>query len=182
MNDKRQQPKYSPPPSLNEVERKREVDRVNLENKLMLQRLHRVQPTISVTKLEGDFKKHLKAEENLRRRQMKPMGLPKDMLRATDQTSLFDSATYASQHEHYGTSTSGIDAGLDSPIKSMKEFRQHVIAAKNQSRGFQYGDQSNQKTSYSHDHDASALAQLSANKSSANMHRNEALFEISHNP
>jgi len=79
MNDKRNQTKYIRPPSLNEVERKREVDRLNFENSLMSTRLTRVGPVIDNSILEEDFQRHIKAEENLRRRQMKPLSLPKDL-------------------------------------------------------------------------------------------------------
>ena len=135
MNDKRPQPAYVRPASLNEVERKRNVDRLNFENKLMVERLKRVPPVISKTALEEDFDRHLKAEANLRRRQMKPMGLPKDLMphSAADHTSssLFDSSTYRSQQSNFQPMADG----STSPIKNMSDFRKHVISSKKNPHG-----------------------------------------------
>jgi hypothetical protein len=125
MNDKRPQPNYIRPNSLNELERKRNVDKLNFENKLMSERLKKVPPVISKSLLEEDFEKHLKAEANLRRRQMKPMGLPKDMHCASS-NSVFDATTYSAQSNYI----LGDEHGSNSPIKSMTEFRKHVISSK----------------------------------------------------
>ena len=190
MNDRRNQPNYVKPASLNEVERKREVDRVNFENNLMLSRLNKSGPTLSLEKLEADFEKHLHASANLRRKQMKPLALPRDMMhRVNEKSSLFDSATYQSQHDSFGGSGSiGVlqsEFG-ESPIKSMKEFRQHVIATK-------------KLAGLTHNHHGSTGGGSLSPSSAAGMvsggadtllrsqrevsvHRNEALFELSHNP
>lgn len=146
MNDKRPQPKYSRPPSLNEVERKMKVDKLNFENKLMLQRLNKVQPTISNSSLTHDFKKHCKAEANLRRRQYKPMSLPKDLYKAKENSSLFDSSTYLSQHQSYSPSSgekgpSPLETA-DGPIQSMSDFRRHVISTKKAAARSMYLDES----------------------------------------
>jgi hypothetical protein len=177
MNDKRPQPHYVVPSSLNEVERKKEVDRVNFENKLMMDRLNKMSPTLSNDKLESDFKRHLHAESNLRRKQMKPLSLPKDMYRAQENSSLFDSATYASQHDlsshgaSKGDSISVLDDfdSVSSPIKSMKEFRQHVISAKKISGRRQY------RPKVAGIQEPQPRSQLEYSKS-------EALFEIVHEP
>jgi len=217
MNEKRSQPRYCIPLSLNEVERKREVDRVNFENNLMLDRLNRIAPTFSVTDLEDEFKKHLKAEANLRRRQMKPLALPKDMTmnRVKDGSSTFDASTYASQHENFGKSAGGSSILQDdefsggSPIKSMKEFRQHVIGTKKlgASAGMNTSSSSTamsaagtsaslgtaagtggggqqgfrqQQRQQQQEEDVMLLQRRSMRDASA--HRNEALFEVSHEP
>jgi hypothetical protein len=125
MNDKRPQPNYVRPNSLNELERKRNVDKLNFENKMMSDRLRKVPPVISKSSLEEDFEKHLKAEANLRRRQMKPMGLPKDLHHAS--SVLFDATTYSAQQMNYSPEN---EYGSNSPIKSMTEFRKHVISSK----------------------------------------------------
>ncbi len=146
MNDKRPQGNYIRPSSLNEVERKRNVDKLNFENKLMSERLRRVPPVISTKSLEEDFERHLKAEANLRRRQMKPMGLPRDLMGVSHRTagadhSLFDSSTYSAQQMNYpvhleqhsvphGMNPEG-DSGV--AIRSMTDFRRHVISVKKQS-------------------------------------------------
>jgi len=137
MAEVRPQPKYVKPASLNEVERKMEVDRLNFENSLLLHRIKTVPPVISVSNFEKDFEKHLHAESVLRKKMPKPYGLPKDFMskdRVDDKESLFDSTTYSSQHQGYsspdGDSASYEDSISDSPIKSMSDFRKHVISSK----------------------------------------------------
>ena len=202
MNEKRQQSSYVAPVSLNETERKREVDRMNFENKLMLERLNKMAPTLCNAKLESDFKKHLHAESNLRRKQMKPLSLPKDLYRTKEKSSLFDSATYTSQHEtssimNASNSNLSILQENDSPIKSMKEFRQHVISTKKvAARVAQGGLHSNtSKSPLSSDDMYSATVTNTNNTTTTNNNNNsnrtnsqsdysrtEALFELSHNP
>lgn len=140
MNEKRSQPKHQKFPSLNEPVRKRFVDHINSENNLMMQRLQRVGSVISNSKLERDFQHHLKAEQNLRRRQMKPLTLPRDLhanspLRsrnsdADGSTRLFDANLYTTQRGQFlqGSSLDSLsDAG---GVKSVADFRREVIAAK----------------------------------------------------
>jgi hypothetical protein len=174
MEEKRQQPKYVRLKSLNEVERKLNVDKLNFENSLMLHRLKTVPSVISVAEMEVDFKRHLKAESHLRKRQMKPMSFPKDLHPVNDKSSLFDSSTYASQHENYSQLTFENSATLgSSPIQSMTDFRKHVLNSKrNHARGADSSPQQPQSTAannYSMMRDASA-------------NRDESLFEISHVP
>jgi hypothetical protein len=135
MAEVRPQPIYARPVSLNEVERKMEVDRLNFENSLLLHRIKTVPPVISVASFEKDFEKHLHAESVLRKKMPKPYGLPKDFMhqnRVDDKESLFDSSTYSSQGQGY--SSPGVNAYEDSisdaPIKSMSDFRKHVISSK----------------------------------------------------
>jgi hypothetical protein len=187
MNEKRAQPDYSRPASLNEVERKREVDRMNFENNLMLERLNQIAPTLSNEKLEGDFKKHLHAEANLRKRQMKPLALPKDMMHRTsvkDQTSLFDASTYASQRSSFGGGdimggSSLLESETDPPIKSMKEFRQHVIASKKLSNvGASIVNSPNGISSQ----ELVGVNALLKSQREISVHRNESLFELNYEP
>jgi hypothetical protein len=77
MSEKREQPKYVRGASLNEVERKMEVDRLNFENALLMHRIKTVPPVISVASFEKDFARHLHAESVLRRKMPKPNALPK---------------------------------------------------------------------------------------------------------
>lgn len=145
MNEKRDQPKYIRPASLNEIERKREVDRLNFENRLMVERLSKAHPVISNRSMEEAYQKHVKAESNLRRRQMKPLALPKDLhpnspLRgrldgdggfgssSSLTRGLFDSTLYTTQRSQQMT---GSLASLESsPIKNVTDFRKQVIASK----------------------------------------------------
>ncbi len=153
MNEKREQPKYVRPLSLNEVERKREVDRLNFENQLMASRLNKVASVINNSHFEKDFKRHLKAESNLRRKQMKPLAVPKDLhpnspLRnktsseqndfQCDSSSLFDIGLYTSQRGQHlqGKNIDNLGFGgydqqdKDSSIRSVTDFRKQIIAPK----------------------------------------------------
>ena len=191
MNEKRAQKKHDPPPSLNEVARKREVDRMNFENNLMLARLNKIAPTLKNSKLEEDFKKHLHAEANLRKRQMKPLSLPKDLYRVKEHSATFDSSTYASQHNSFGKSGSVLQEEFDQPIQSMKEFREQVIASKKKSALSQSGSSvmmmgggsSNTRGGGDGSVDESVGASmLLRSQREISAHRNEALFELDHEP
>ena len=184
MNEKRSQPAYCVPSSLNELQRKREVDRMNFENNLILGRLNHIAPTLSNAEFKEDFEKHLKAEAHLRRRQMKPLALPKDMMRVKEKSSLFDASTYASQHDSFGGASSGILDEFESPIKSMKEFRQHVIATKKMSDSNHTRSQLQQSssTSGSHADGTGGANTLLKSQREVSVHRNEPLFEMSHAP
>lgn len=173
MNDKREQPKYEKPASLNEVERKRAVDKLNFENQLMAHRLKKISPVIDNSELEKDFKRHVKAEANLRRRQMKPLSLPKDLhqhspLRRTLDTSsrmsgtgsgLFDADLYTSQHGQHLQ----LDSSIDAPIRSIADFRKQVISTKRM--GSPTGDHH-------------TLPPPTMSK--PNVNRNEPVYELSH--
>mmetsp|Transcript_16668 Transcript_16668/g.22939 ORF Transcript_16668/g.22939 Transcript_16668/m.22939 type:complete len:244 (+) Transcript_16668:15-746(+) len=129
MSEKRPQPKYVKPSSLNEVERKLQTEKLNLENSLILNRIKNTPPVISTAVFEEDFKRHLKAESVLRRRQMKPISSPKQGHSST--SSLFDNTTYSAQHMTAESGpSSDLGLGGTSPIKTMSEFRKHVISSK----------------------------------------------------
>jgi hypothetical protein len=158
MNEKRDQPKYERPPSLNEVERKREVDRLNFENKLMTDRLTRVGPVIDNSKLEEDFKRHVHAEHNLRRRQMKPLSVPKDLHPNSpllnrgstegsiyNNSGMFNASLYSIQRGQFmkGSNLENMSVTEDpnasmqhaasmSTISNVTDFRKQVIATKKQ--------------------------------------------------
>jgi hypothetical protein len=177
METKRPQPKYVRLQSLNEVERKLNVDKLNFENSLMLHRLKHVPSVINVQSMEEDFKRHLAAESHLRKRQMKPMALPKDLHRVNDKSSLFDSSTYSAQHENYSQVTNENSASLggSSPIKSMSDFRKHVIGAKKTAGHGNGGESQGHATGKTVLHNHSMMSDASAN-------RDDSLFEISHVP
>ena len=127
MSEKREQPKYCRPVSLNEVERKMKVDYLNSENKLLLDRLTNVAPVIKNSVFQEDFKKHLKTESVLRRRQMKPLSVPKDMYKSSATT--FDSQSYLLQ-KGSSIDNNSSEQLAKAPIQSMKEFREQVISTK----------------------------------------------------
>ena len=111
----------------------------------MIERLSRTRPVINNDSLNESFKKHLKAEKNLRRRQMKPLALPanlhpnsplrnqsqhlSDSLSRNVSMSSFDSTTYLSQKSQSGNS-SGLGQLTGSPIQNVSDFRRQVIASK----------------------------------------------------
>jgi hypothetical protein len=193
MNEKREQPKYVRPLSLNEVERKREVDRLNFENQLLASRLNKVAPVINNGVFQKDFKRHLKAESNLRRKQMKPLSLPKDLhpnspLRKTTtasddysntSSSLFDSGLYMSQKGQHllGSNIEALQAldlqnEKDSTIRSVTDFRKQVIAPKKVNPD---ADVRDKHTSFDHE-------KLPSLSSKMHKTRNESLYEVSHSP
>eukprot|EP01038_Epipyxis_sp_PR26KG_P016082 gene16082-21843_t len=138
MAENRLQPKHERPPSLNEVGRKREVDRNNFENRLMIHRLKTVPPVLDRSVFEKDFQHHLKASQNLRKRQMKPLQLPNgspenDMRHKLEDTPLFDTGKYSLQKnsllEMNDNNYDNIN-DMNGPIRSMSDFRREVIAPK----------------------------------------------------
>lgn len=167
MSSDRKPSDYSKPPSLNEVERKRNVDALNFENKLMLHRLKTVPPVLSNKEIKHDFEKHLAASSNLRRKQMKPMSVPKDLHTGSSlRKSTFDSSTYSallgagSKSPGFGGSA-GFDMDIDmsSPITTMQDFRRQVISSKKSSHH---------------------KVQSPPKREAEPVERNETLYELSH--
>lgn len=172
MSEKRPQPKYVVPVSLNELERRLAVDKVNFENNLMLHRIKNTPPVISKAKFEEDFKKHVEAERVLRRRQMIPASPPKQKPNSSS-ASLFDNASYSAQHENISGASSTADLGLSSsPIKSMSEFRKHVISSKRLK-------QSGSNLSLTSEEKNIGETNMS---SLPDYNNSDAIFELSHNP
>ena len=172
MSEKRPQPKYVKPVSLNELERRLAVDKVNFENSLMLHRIKNTPPVISKAQFEEDFKRHVEAEKVLRRRQMAPPSPPKAPKSPKSGSSLFDQATYTAQNETL-SGPSATDLGLSSsPIKSMTEFRKHVISTKRMK----------------HTNSAGSMTTEERNIGETNMssipdyNNSDAIFQLSHNP
>lgn len=142
MMASKEQPKHVTPKSLNF--NRLEVDRLNFENKLLLERLKTVPPVLDRNKMERDFARHCKIGAHLRRRQIKPLNLsPKGNENVSQEKSLalggsFDAASYISQQASSivfnGGDSSILSTGLmgaeESPIKSMTEFRKHVLSSK----------------------------------------------------
>jgi len=161
------QPKHPIPKSLNF--NRLEVDRLNFENKLLLERLKTVPPVLDRNKMERDFARHCKIGAHLRRRQIKPLNLsPKGDENESQEKSLalggsFDAASYISQQASSivfnGGDSSILSTGLmgaeESPIKSMTEFRKHVLGSKKQNfipslKTNTQGEERENKYEYSH--------------------------------
>ena len=131
MVSKRAQPKYERHPSIHETGRKMEADRVNMENKLLLHRLKVVNPVLDRKKMKHDWDRHLKIGANMRRKKMPPVAEvlgQGSKMKSKTVGSGFDSASYISQLE--GSVGEGSAASGGSPIKTMAEFRKHVISTK----------------------------------------------------
>lgn len=136
MAEKRPQPKYVKPVSLNDVERKMEVDRLNFENGLLLNRIKTVPPVISIDQMEKDFARHLHAESVLRRKMPKPNALPNGWThKVKENDPMFDDGKYMDQKGGYGSNDAYEDSISSSPIKSMTDFRKHVISSKKNHAG-----------------------------------------------
>lgn len=131
MVNERPQPKYERHPSLGETGRKLEVDRVNMENNLLLHRLKTVSGVINRNEMERAWARHLKIGANMRRKQMPAHDhnpSKSTSRRSNTVGSTFDSVSYLSQLE--GSVAEGSVDGQSSPIRSMSEFRKHVISSK----------------------------------------------------
>jgi hypothetical protein len=146
--------RYVQPPSLNENERKMRVDLMNMDNRLLHERLTRVKSVIDRKELAESFRRHQEVRGHMGRKFMgggnkkkggskiKDKGLHG---KSMDVNSMFDSSQYTAGQ---ATKISGVSGGesmgsaLGSPIKSMAEFRKHVISKKQaESRGnFEGGD------------------------------------------
>jgi hypothetical protein len=133
MVTERKQPKYERHPSLAETGRKLEVDRVNMENNLLLHRLKIVNPVLDREEMERSWKRHLKIGANMRRKQMPSHDHIMDTKKKSPSKtvgSTFDSASYLSQLEGSVAENSAEDGTSGSPIRTMAEFRKHVISSK----------------------------------------------------
>lgn len=128
----RGQPKYERHPSLGETARKLEVDRVNMENNLLLHRLKTVGGVISKSEMERAWARHLKIGANMRRKQLPAHDHNPNKSKSISKTvgSTFDSASYMSQLEGSVAEGSFENGGSQSPIRTMSEFRKHVISSK----------------------------------------------------
>ena len=137
MASHRPQKKHERLPSVNEMGRKLETERVNFENNLLLTRLKTVAPVLNRQKMEKDYERHLHIAANMRRKQLPsfPVGGDQSGKEASKTAgSTFDGGSYIAQSS-YGMDEDS--AGGGSPIISMAEFRKHVISTKKMAnRGF----------------------------------------------
>ena len=131
MASHRPQPKHERLPSVNETGRKLETDRVNFENKLLLQRIKTVAPVLNRTKMEKDYSRHLHIAANMRRKQMPSFDTLSSSEDKKSKTvgATFDGSSYIAQSS-YGLGEGDGGLGGGSPIKTMAEFRKHVISTK----------------------------------------------------
>ena len=137
--------------SLNERERRQIINKVNVDNKVMLSRLQGVGPRISKKEFEDDFLKHLQSKETLRRklRMAGPQSSPSKSRGDSvgvggggggsgvgDDSTVNPSFNAEAYLARFGTSVSssaggsGGGGGGPAPISSISEFRKQVIASK----------------------------------------------------
>jgi len=125
MSEERSQPKMLKKPSLNEIERRLIVDRINQENGLLLSSLKNMTPLVPTrSQTEQDFSRHLLAQSHLRRKQFQP--LSSSISRTGNSGDTFNADSYFSQQ----SSILGENDDLKSPIKNLTEFRRSVINKK----------------------------------------------------
>jgi hypothetical protein len=132
--------RYVDPPSLNENERKMKVDLVNLDNRLLHERLTKVKPVIDRKAFEESFQRHLTVKHHMRKKFIsKSKGKGKDKGKGgsgsqVNVDSMFDSKSYGANQsgtiKDLGGDSLSMGSALGSPIKSMAEFRKHVISKK----------------------------------------------------
>eukprot|EP01041_Mallomonas_annulata_P013534 gene13534-28697_t len=136
MTENRKSDKQVKIVSMNERERRKFVERVNKENKVLAQRLEHMAPMLSGKKLEEDYKLHQKRVDTIKHKRytMATSSLSKSTAQDDPWGSTFDADSYLSQRLSRSRSDGGRlspDNGFsgdgDSPIKSMAEFRRHVI-------------------------------------------------------
>lgn len=119
-----------------------EVDRINFDNKLLNSRLRTVTSTFDLDGMREDFERHKKVSDHLRRRQIKPLGHKDSMSKKGTGfvgEGSFDSGSYLSaQSSNVLMNGGSIAEGsiVDSPIKSMADFRKHVLSTKKMPNGF----------------------------------------------
>ena len=145
-----------PQRSLNESARRHKVDKLNMENKMLVDRLKSVPAVLNANKLESDFQRHVKIGSQLRRRQMQLMtttpASPPPRSRPSD-GSTFDADLYMAQHtgsmsmmrgnsqkQRANLTNSGENVlmapydessiGTGAPIATMQDFRREVISKK----------------------------------------------------
>lgn len=135
MSEERSQPKMLKKPSLNEIERRLIVDRINQENGLLLSSLKNMTPLVPTrSQTEQDFSRHLLAQSHLRRKQFQP--LSSSISRTGNSGDTFNADSYFSQQSnllpkmpsHFSLklcsgSILGENDDLKSPIKNLTEFR-----------------------------------------------------------
>ena len=134
MAERRSQGGHHHQSSLNERERKHQIEKTNRDNEVMLQRLKSASPMISSKKFEEDYQLHKKLGSYLRRKQRSLNSVDSSIhsngspTRLNTHNSTFDAEAYMAR---FGSSqASANENAFGSPITSMSEFRKHVISSK----------------------------------------------------
>lgn len=167
MSEDRRSTNRAPQCSLNRRERKGEVERINKENRIMLERLQHVSPVLNAKKFEDDFELHKRMTSYLKKKRYGVATLkdsPKSKSAPAGKGSTFDADSYMSlfgggNDSFYDSTT------LKSPVHSMAEFRKQIISSK------RMGGSDSRST----------LPPLNQTQSNPNI-KKEIRFELTHEP
>jgi hypothetical protein len=168
MSEDRRQDNRVKQNSLNQRERKGQIEKINRENRVMLERLQHVAPVLNKKKFDEDYELHKKMTSYLKKKRYGVASVkdsPSKSKSAPDgKASTFDAESYMSLfgggNDSFYDSTS-----LKSPVHSMAEFRKQIISSK------RMGNSESRET----------LPPLTQTQSTPNMKR-EIRFEMTHEP
>jgi Hemingway/CFA97 len=105
----------------NEAYRRHQIDRINAENRSLVDRLQKVPSVLSVAKFEQDFKKHLQDMKSLSKYQMSRISPKKTRL-----APIVDGLDMGGMN--LGQSTD--DPGYGNPITAIADYRKQIITNK----------------------------------------------------
>lgn len=131
MSEERKQDYRPNNSSLNERERRDQIEKINKQNRIMLERLQKVTPVLSKKKLEDDFEIHKKMTTYLKKKRYGAATVKESPSKSAPAgpSTTFDVDSYMSLfgggHDSLYDSTT-----LKSPVHSMSEFRKQIISSK----------------------------------------------------
>ena len=130
LSEGRKQTRHVAAPSKNERQRKETVDRINRDNKAIVNRLETMAPIIKSDKFEADFSRHLNFRQNLSRRRklfqaIAGLGPKKHPMNAPHSSS----SSPVQKGRVYEESPEEMDIS-NSAFSNIAEFRAHVISKK----------------------------------------------------
>ena len=158
--------------SLNERERKLDVQKINKNNEQMLSRLGNIKPILNVKKMADDFERHKKIGGYLKKKRYGPATLKplSTKPKYSSMNSTFDAESYIS---HFGP-----ESEKQSPITSMAEFRKAVISSKRMGNSGMGNSGGNTMRSSSQGN----LQSTKANTGAGESPKKEIRFEMTHEP
>jgi hypothetical protein len=130
MSEDRRQDNRPKQSSLNQRERKGQIEKINRENRVMLERLQQVAPVLNKKKFDDDYELHKRMTSYLKKKRYGATTLKESPSRsAPEKSSTFDAESYMSlfgggNDSFYDSTT------LKSPVHSMAEFRKQIISSK----------------------------------------------------
>lgn len=132
MSEDRKQEHHVNHSSLNERERRDQIEKINKQNRIMLERLQKVTPVLNKKKLDEDFEIHKKMTAYLKKKRYGAATVKESPSKSAPPgtgSGTFDAESYMSLfgggHDSLYDSTT-----LKSPVHSMSEFRKQIISTK----------------------------------------------------